>query len=310
MSHATSAVAAGRSAPPLRRRSRRSATEASLLTVVAFLLPALLLLLVLRLLPMGDAVVTSMQRDPLSSYGGGFVGFENYAYLLSSPQFWSTVRVTALFLIIIVPLQTVIALALALLLAERLPGVSVVRVLVFIPVAAPAAVATLVWGLAFRPQGPINAVLGALGIPEQPFLTSPDQALMAMIILMSWIGVGYWTLFLLGGIQAVPAELYEAAALDGAGWWRCLWSITLPSMMRTILFVVVANTVASSLAFVPVQILTQGGPAGSTRLYIYDLYNTTFLLGDVSLGQAQVVLMLVMLIAITGVQFRMLTKEK
>jgi len=182
-------------------------------------------------------------------------------------------------------------------------------VLIFIPVAAPAAVATLVWGVAFRPEGPINAFLGLVGVPAQPFLTSPDQALMAMIILMSWIGIGYWTLFLLAGVQDVPGELYEAAAIDGAGWWRCLWSITLPNMSRTILFVVVADTVASSLAFVPVQILTQGGPAGSTRLYMYDLYNTTFLLGDVNLGQAQVVLMLVALVAITGVQFRMLTKE-
>lgn len=297
-------------APPPGRRRMRPAAQASLLAAVTFLLPALLLLVVLRLVPMGDAVVASLQRDSLSTSGGGWVGLENYIYLFSQPQFWATLRVTGLFLLIIVPLQVLIALALALVLAEKLPGVSVVRVLIFVPVAAPAAVATLVWGVAFRPQGPINAFLGAVGIPEQPFLTSPDQALMAMIILMSWIGIGYWTLFLLGGVQSVPRELYEAAAIDGAGWWRCLWSITLPNMTRTILFVVVANTVASSLAFVPVQILTQGGPAGSTRLYMYDLYNTTFLLGDVNLGQTQVVLMLVLLIAITGVQFRMLTKEK
>ena len=309
MSTLTNDAAAGALVPPPPRRRRRSAQQATALTAVMFLLPAFLLLVVLRFVPMGDAALASLQRDSLSADGGSWVGLDNYAYLFSLPQFWSTVRVTAIFLLVIVPFQVLIALAFALLLAEKLPGVAVVRVLIFIPVAAPAAVATLVWGVAFRPEGPINAVLGLVGIPAQPFLTSPDQALMAMIILMSWIGIGYWTLFLLAGVQDVPGELYEAAAIDGAGWWRCLWSITLPNISRTILFVVVANTVASSLAFVPVQILTQGGPAGSTRLYMYDLYNTTFLLGDVNLGQAQVVLMLVALVAITGVQFRMLTKE-
>lgn len=303
-SHGAAAGAA--TSPPPRRRS---AAQASALVAAMFLLPAFALLVVLRILPMGEAVATSLQKDALSADGGTFVGLENFTYLFSLPQFWDTVRVTALFLFIIVPLQVAIALALALLLAERIPGVGLVRVAVFIPVAAPAAVATLVWGLAFRPEGPINAVLGVVGIDPQPFLTSPDQALGAIIVLMSWIGIGYWTIFLLSGVQSVPAELYEAAALDGAGWWRCLWSITLPSMSRSILFVVVANTVSSSLAFVPVQILTQGGPAGSTRLYMYDLYNTTFLLGDISLGQAQVVLLLVALVAVTTVQFRMLTKE-
>lgn len=305
----TSHGAAGAATSPPPKRRRTIASAASTLTASLFLLPAFVLLVVLRLLPMGEAAVTSLQRDALSADGATFVGLENFIYLFSLPGFWGTVRVTAVFLAIIVPAQVAIALALALLLNERVPGVGLVRVLVFIPVAAPAAVATLVWGVAFRPDGPINALLGVVGIAPQPFLTSPDQALAAIIVLMSWIGIGYWTVFLLAGVQSVPTELYEAAALDGAGWWRCLGSITLPSMLRPLLFVVVANTVASSLAFVPVQILTQGGPAGSTRLFMYDLYNTTFLLGDISLGQAQVVLLLIALVAVTAVQFRMLTKE-
>ncbi|WP_163509013.1 carbohydrate ABC transporter permease [Fodinicola acaciae] len=274
-----------------------------------FLLPALALLVALRIVPTLQALLESFQKGS-DSGAASWAGVENFVLLLTDPGFWKTVAVTGEFLLVIVPFQIVVALVLALLLVEKVPGRSLVRVLVFIPVAAPAAVATVVWGIAFQPQGPINGALTAVGLPAQPFLTSPQQALAALIVLMSWIGIGYWTLFLIAGIQDIPRDLYEAAALDGAGFWQTLWSVTLPSLRRTLAFVVVANTVSSLLAFVPVQILTQGGPAGSTRLVMYDLYNTTFLLGDRNLGQAEVVLLLLVLIAITVVQFRLLSRER
>jgi multiple sugar transport system permease protein len=274
-----------------------------------FLLPALTLLVALRIVPTLQAVLESFQNGS-DSGTSRWAGLENFGLLLTDPGFWKTLAVTAEFLLVIVPVQIAVALVLALLLVERVPGRSLVRVLVFIPVAAPAAVATVVWGIAFQPQGPINGVFAAVGLPAQPFLTSPQQALGALIVLMSWIGIGYWTLFLIAGIQDIPRDLYEAAALDGAGFWQTLWSVTLPSLRRTLAFVVVANTVSSLLAFVPVQILTQGGPAGSTRLVMYDLYNTTFLLGDRNLGQAEVVLLLVVLVAITGIQFQLLTRDR
>lgn len=200
--------------------------------------------------------------------------------------------------------------ALALLLAERLPGMGLVRVFVFLPVAAPAAVASVVWGIAFQPQGPINGVAEKIGLHPQPFLTSSSQALWCLIVLMSWIGVGYWTLFLVAGLQDIPRELYEAGAIDGAGYWRSLTAITLPNLRRTLAFIVVADTVASAMAFVPVQVLTHGGPADSTRLYMYDLYNQTYVIGNLNLGQAEVVLLLIVLILVTAVQFRLLNKER
>ena len=105
-----------------------------------------------------------------------------------------------------------------------------------------------------------------LGIPPQPFLTSPQQALLSIMILLSWIGVGYWMMFLIAGINDIPATYYEAAAIDGASAWRQLWSITLPLLRRPLAFVLVADTVSNFLVFAPVQILTKGGPNGSTNL--------------------------------------------
>ncbi|MDC4232243.1 sugar ABC transporter permease [Actinomyces sp. B33] len=255
------------------------------------------------------AVIASFQKGANTLKGPQWVGLENYAYLLGNPSFWDVLAVTGRFLVIIIPLQVVTALFLAIILNERVPGIALVRTAVFIPVAAPAAVASVIWGIAYQPRGPINAVLESIGLPPQPFLTDSDQALQAIIVLMSWIGVGYWTLFIIAGLQEVPRELYEAAAIDGSGWWRTLVHITLPSIRRTLAFVVVADTVSSVLAFVPVQILTQGGPADSTRLVMYDLYNNTFQLGDANLGQTQVVVLLLFLVIITAVQFRMLNKE-
>ncbi len=290
---------------PRRRRRTRGPWKAAAL----FLAPALILLVALRLLPTVQAVIESFKQGSQSFDGGTFVGIENYALLFTDPRFIEVLGVTALFLLIIVPVQIICALFLAILLVENVPGLAIVRAFVFIPVAAPAAVATVVWGVAFQPEGPINALLATVGIPAQPFLTSSDQALFCLVVLMSWIGIGYWTLFLIAGIQDVPQDQYEAAAIDGAGWWRTFLSITLPNLRRPLAFVIVANTVASVLAFVPVQILTQGGPAGSTRLIMYDLYNNSFVLGDPNVGQTEVVILLVFLIAVTAVQFRLLSKE-
>jgi multiple sugar transport system permease protein len=291
---------------PRRRRRRNGNWRAAAL----FLAPALLLLIFLRLVPTVEAIIESFKRGSQNFGGGRFVGLDNYVLLFNDPGFIGVLLTTGKFLLIIVPAQIIIALFLALLLVERMPGVGIIRSLVFVPVAAPAAVATVIWGIAYQPQGPINAVLESVGLPPQPFLTSPDQALIAIIILMSWIGIGYWTLFLIAGLQDIPHELYEAAAIDGAGWWRCLWSITLPNLRRPLAFVVVANTVASVLAFVPVLILTGGGPANSTRLIMYDLYNNTFVLGDPNIGQTEVVILLVFLVIVTAIQFRLLSKEK
>lgn len=300
-------VARGADAPAPRRRRRRNGPWKA---AALFLAPALLLLIFLRLVPTAEAIVESFKRGSQNFGGGRFVGLDNYILLLNDQGFLGVLATTAQFLLIIVPAQIVIALFLALLLVERMPGVGIIRSLIFVPVAAPAAVATVVWGIAYQPQGPINAVLESVGLPPQPFLTSPDQALIAIIVLMSWIGIGYWTLFLVAGLQDIPQELYEAGAIDGAGWWRSLWSITLPNLRRPLAFVVVANTVASVLAFVPVLILTDGGPANSTRLIMYDLYNNTFVLGDPNIGQTEVVILLAFLVAVTAIQFRLLSKEK
>lgn len=292
------------------RARRRTIRRGQTLAAVAFLAPALVALITMRLAPAVSAVLASFRSSNLTGEAAHWVGLDNYRFLLADPNFRQSVLVTAMFILLVVPLQTLAAMCLAMLLAERFPGVGIVRTLVFVPIAAPAAVAAIVWGIALQPEGPVNATLREIGLPPQPFFTSADQALWALIVLLSWGGVGYWTIFLLAGLKDVPRAYYEAAALDGAGWWSTFRHITLPNLLRPLAFVVVADTVANFLVFAPVQILTQGGPAGSTRLIMYETYSQAYQIGDVNLAQSAVVLLILVMLLITMVQFRLLTRER
>ena len=117
-------------------------------------------------------------------------------------------------------------------------------------------------------QGLLNSVLNLFGIPNQQFLFDKAQALPSVIGIATWKGVGYWALFFISGLEEIPSQLYEAAAIDGSGPWNTLIHITIPQMKRTVLFVVVSDTISNFLLFVPAYILTNGGPEGSTDFMI------------------------------------------
>ena len=276
---------------------------ALLVAVVGFMGPALLTLIAFRIAPAAVAVVESL-RTPAG------IGLDNYAALASSPTFLNSITVTLFFSVIINPIQVVIAVSLGLLLNQLVPGRMLARVAVFLPVAAPLAVASLVWGIAMRPSdGAINAILELVGISAQPWLTSSDQALLSIMIIVTWAGVGYWTVFIIAGLQEIPEDLYEAATLDGATWWKGLFQITLPMLRRTILFVLVANTVGNFLIFAPVQILTRGGPQGSTNLFIYEIYRQGFSFADITAASAGVVVLLMVMLSFVALQFRLLRSD-
>jgi multiple sugar transport system permease protein len=158
-----------------------------------------------------------------------------------------------------------------------------------------------------RPDGLLNALLAPLGIGEQRFLTSPDQALWSIILIVSWIGVGYWMTFLIAGLQDIPKSLYEAVTIDGANAWQRFRYVTLPQLRRPLTFVLVANTVANFLVFAPVQILTKGGPQGSTNLVMNEIYQRAFLTGDKSSAAAATVVLVLIVLVVVAIQFRLMT---
>ncbi|WP_052226854.1 carbohydrate ABC transporter permease [Microbacterium mangrovi] len=293
-----------RARAPRRGRHRPGPGSIALL----FLLPALLALVVLRLAPAAVALVDSLSRTTLLG-GTSFVGLGNYFELFANPDFQNAIGVTLLFALVINPLQIAAAVLLAILFTKRAAGSRFWRSMVILPIAVPPAVSAVVWSVIYRPDGLANSFLAVFGIPPQPFLTSQSQALLSIMILLSWIGVGYWMMFLIAGLNDIPASYYEAASIDGASGWRQLWSITLPLLRRPLAFVLVADTVSNFLVFAPVQILTKGGPNGSTNLLMYDLYTRAYTFGDINKAQAEVVILVVITVAIVALQFRLLRAE-
>lgn len=269
--------------------------------LLLFLAPALVLVVLLRLLPAFSALTASLyapRQDEIS--------LENYVYIFTDPLFQKSIAVTAIYALIVNPLQIVIALALALLMNAAIPLIGLWRTLILLPVAIPQSVSSVIWGIGLRPDGPVNALLVALGLEEQRFLTSPDQALASIILIVSWIGVGYWMTFLLAGLQEIPKSLYEAVRIDGANKWQAFRYVTLPQLRRTLTFVLVANTVANFLVFAPVQILTKGGPQGSTNLIMNEIFTLGFVSGDPSSAAAATVVLVAIVLAVVLIQFRLM----
>jgi multiple sugar transport system permease protein len=283
----------------LRRLSAREGFVA-----VWFLLPALAMLVVLRLWPLASAAVTSTQASGFVQEG--FVGLKNYGRILQDPSFLNALKVTLLFTLLVNPFQIILALLFAVLLVQRVPAVGVWRSIIFLPAAVPQSVSAVIWGIVFRPDGPFNGALNGLAIPPQPFLTSPSQALASIIIIVSWVGVGFWMMFLIAGLKDIPQEFYEAADVDGAGALRKFFSVTLPQLRRPLLFVLVADTVANFLVFAPAQILTKGGPRGSTDLVMVEIFNKAFTTGDVAGASAGTLLLVLVVLVVVTIQFRLL----
>lgn len=282
------------------QRARRRRRQRPALVALAFLSPALVALVVLRLVPAGDALWESFFHTSLLQGGKVFVGLGNYAELFAGKEFLASLGVTLLFTIVVNPLQVGVAFLLAVLYTKRSAGSKLWRSLVILPIAVPPAVSAVIWSVIYRPDGLANSFLSLVGVPPQPFLTSPQQALWCIIVLLSWIGVGYWMLFLIAGLNDIPVSYYEAASLDGASGWRQLWSITFPLLRRPLAFVLVADTVSNLLVFAPVQILTKGGPQGATNLLMYDIYNRAYTLGDLNKAQAEVIVLVLITIVVVA----------
>lgn len=298
-----SANANGRGARPGLSQDRVRTPHKRRVLYIALLLlaPAVISLALFRLWPAGKAVLTSFEE-----ISGGF-GFGNYEYLFTTPDFQQMLLVTLLFNLVINPVQVILALALALLIQQRLPGTTLWRMLAFAPTALPIAVGAIVWNVAFRTEdGPINAFLASLGLDKIPWLTTSTFAMTAVIIMACWVGVGYWMVFLLAGLNEIPQSIYQAAEIDGAGWWRTTFSIVIPLIRRQLLFVLIATTVVNFLMFAPIQIMTSGGPNGSTNLIMYSAYNQAFGFNDQPLAAAHVVIIMAILLVIVGVQFKLL----
>jgi multiple sugar transport system permease protein len=277
---------------------------------LTFLAPAVVAAVLLRLWPTLRALWDGLHSTPLGIEPTKWVGLAQFRSLFDDPTFINALKITALFGVVINPLQIAIALALALLFNERIRGVGLMRTLVFLPVAIPQSISAVIWAVAFRPDGPLNGALHDFGVAPQRYLTSPGQALPSIMVIVSWIGIGYWMMFLVAGLKEIDPTLYEAAMVDGAGRWARFRFVTLPQLRRPLAFVLVADTVSNLLVFAPVQILTQGGPNGHTNLIMNDVFERAYTQGDLGGAGAETIVLALITLLIVIVEFRLLSPGK
>lgn len=255
---------------------------------------------------------TSYRLD--SPLGVSLVGLEQFTRIFQDPAFVRALYNNLYFAGVVVPLQTVSALALALLLDRPLRGMTLFRTLFFLPVVFPMALVAVVWELVFAPgpNGLLNNFLMILSFGTwQPvdFLHHPGFALPAIMVLSIWQGVGFQMVILLAGLQAIPASLYEAAALDGAGPWQRFFHITLPQLKNTLVFVALVTTILAFRLFDQVWILTQGGPHRATTTVMFEMVRAVFRHQDVARGAAMSVVFFMIVLVITLIQ-RLVVREE
>ncbi len=274
------------------------------------MIPALIILFFFRIVP---TILGLGESFYITSFLAGgekvFAGFTNFARLFADPVFWTSVRVTLIFNLITNPLQIILALGLAQLLNAKVKGINLFRSLYMIPVAISINVSTIIWKLMLDQNGLVNGILKSLGANAQPFFLSSAQSLGSVIWISSWIGVPFWALFLIAGIQGIPGQLYEAADIDGAVGFKRYFLITLPLLKNSLAFVLVAATVANFLLFIPVLLLTKGGPELSTNVAMFEAYRRGLIYGDIGTSSALVFMLFILILAVVMIQSYLL-KDK
>jgi ABC-type sugar transport system permease subunit len=274
------------------------------LIAAGFLLPFAVGLVLFQYWPIVSMVRNSFhQYSFLSTAAPKNVGFANYEALVQDPQFHKAITITLLFAVGVVVLVVPIGLALALFLNQGFRGTRFLRLVTFMPVVTSVVVVATLWRLLLDPaNGLLNTALTSVGIGGQPFLTSAHQALPSIIAITAWQQVGFSMILFLAGLQGIPAEIQEAAELDGATSFQRLRYVTLPALKRTMIFVVVVMTIFSFQAFAPDFVLTQGGPENSTLLLVYYLYRTAFGFFQPGYASAMAVVLFLMIVAIGASQ--------
>ncbi len=277
------------------------------LWVSFFLLPSLAGLLIFMVGPILASLGLSFSSwDPLLPSKFNFVGLKNFIDILTDEQFWAALTHTFLYLVGYIPLVMVTGLGAALLLNRRLKGQSLFRAAFFTPVISAWVAVALLWTWIFNPQyGLVNFILGLVGIQGPTWLFDPNWAMPAIILTSVWKDTGYLMAMFLNGLQNIPDEYYEAAAIDGASPWARFRHITLPMLSPTTFFALIISLISSFQVFDQVWIMTAGGPAGATTTLVERIVNNAFHYGNMGYAAGLSWVLFLLVFVATVIQSRL-----
>jgi multiple sugar transport system permease protein len=310
MQSSPSAVTDARSA-----RSKSSFEAADNLTAYLMSAPALILLTVFLIVPFILAIVLSFTNQRLiSPLPTTFNGLDNYTRMLDDDTLKRALFNNFLFALVVVPVQTSLALGMAMLVNQKLPGVNIFRTIYFVPVATVMVVVAVIWSLIYNsPDGLMNAFVSTVtfgAVKEVAWLDNASTAFPAIMLLSIWQGAGYQMLIFLAGLQGIPLELYEAAGIDGATPWQQFTNVTLPQLRNTTIFVVITTTILSFQLFDQNWVMTRGGPQDSTMTMVIKMVQEGFQGQRIGYASAISVIFFVIVLGISLLQRRLLPEER
>lgn len=276
-----------------------------------FLLPSILILGTFLIYPILQAFHWSVLDYKLISGTGEFVGLENFKELFTDKAFWNALLNTLLFLLIVLPLNIFLPMVLAVLVNQKLRGVTTFRVLYYLPFVTPMVVGALMWKMLYSQNGMISDFLVKLGIFDSPtnLLVQQGTALAAVAVITVWKGLGYYMIIYLAGLQSLPKGVYESAEIDGASTLQQFRKITVPMLVPSITLVSILTIIAGMKVFDEIAIATGGGPAGATTTLVIYIYNK-FMSLDVSIASAAGLVLLILAIAASLLQMKLTSKRE
>lgn len=275
--------------------------------------PAAVLLVLFLIIPVILAFTLSFTNARLISPNPPrFVGLDNFARAFTDPVFLQSAWNTFVFAVVVVPVQAAFALLLAVLVNRSLRGVTLFRVIFFIPVVTSIVVVSILWKFMYQENGLINSMIDTITFGAwsgTDWLNNPSTALGAIIFLSIWQAVGFHMIIWLSGLQTIPEELYEAARMDGANGWRQFTNVTWPGLRPTMVFVLVTITIQALALFVQVDVMTQGGPVNSTSTIVFYAVRKGSQQQEIGYASAISLIFFVAVLIIALIQ-RRLTREK
>ena len=258
-----------------------------------FLLPAGIILLIFFFIPFFQTVYLSFFDYSSSIYSPDLVGISNYIKLFHSPVFYKVLWNTFLYLFLAVPFLVIFPLFIAILINQKIRGVTLYKILIYLPVIVSIVVAAIAFKWLYADQGILNFIVTKCGFEPVGWLTDPKWALLSVVIVTIWKGVGYYMIIYLAALMSVPKELYEACDIDGANFWTKHLTVTVPHVMPTIALVTTISAISAMKVFAEIYVMTKGGPLNSSKTIVYYIYERAFENLDLGYASAMAVVLLV-----------------
>jgi multiple sugar transport system permease protein len=273
--------------------------------------PWIVAFIAFSLYPVGYSLYLSFSKyNPLAGQAPQFIGLGNYKEIIQDPAFWQAVKNTVIFVVGTIPVTTAIAIVLAVFLNQKIRFRSFFRASYFVPVMTSVIVISTIFTYIYSPYGLLNSFLNLFGIQGKNWLLNTNFALPAIMLMMIWASFGYYTVLFLAGLQNIPEEIYESAAIDGASSVQQFFRITLPLLRPMLIFALVINTIRSFQIFSQIFVMTQGGPLGSTRTVVYYLYNMGFQKFRMGYASGIAYLLFVIILIFSVIQMKSLSYEE